>query len=72
MLITARRDAGLTQQAVADKLGRPQSFVAKVEGRERRLDVLEFLQLAEAVDVDPSTIIGNARTAMKNKNRSNR
>ena len=56
-LIQARKDAGLTQQQVADKLGRPQSFVAKYEGGERRLDVVEFLEIANLLDADPHRII---------------
>jgi len=45
-LIQARKSAGLTQQAVADVLGKPQSFVAKYENGERRLDVVEFIRIA--------------------------
>ena len=56
-LIQARKDAGLTQQQVADKLGRPQSFVAKYENGERRLDVVEFLEIANLLDADPHGII---------------
>jgi hypothetical protein len=43
---------------VADRLGRPQSFVAKYEGGERRLDVIEFLEVARAVDSDPLEMVG--------------
>jgi transcriptional regulator with XRE-family HTH domain len=57
LLIAARKKAGLTQQEVADRLGRPQSFVAKYEGGERRLDVVEFLQVAAAVNGDPARIL---------------
>ena len=39
-----RLDAGLTQADLADRLGKPQSFVAKVETHERRLDVIEFVK----------------------------
>ncbi len=56
-LIKARNDAGLTQQQVADKLGRPQSFVAKYENGERRLDVVEFVEIAEILGADPHGII---------------
>lgn len=52
-LADARTKAGLTQQAVADLLGKPQSYVAKVEGLERRLDVIEFLTMAGAIGFDP-------------------
>ena len=56
-LIQARKDAGLTQQQVADKLDRPQSFVAKYENGERRLDVVEFLEIANLLDAYPHGII---------------
>ncbi len=52
-LIEARRAAGLTQAEVADKLSRPQSFVSKYEQGERRLDVIEFVAVCRALDVDP-------------------
>lgn len=56
-LVAARMDAGLTQQTVADRLGKPQSYVAKVEGLERRLDVIEFLTMAGAIGFDPMDAI---------------
>ena len=57
LLIAARRKAGLTQAQVAEKLGRPQSFVAKYEGGERRLDVIEFLAVARALQADPQRML---------------
>ncbi|MGH1412833.1 MAG: helix-turn-helix domain-containing protein [Pelagimonas sp.] len=53
-LKAARLEAGLTQQQVADALGRPQSFVAKVEGYERRLDVIEFVKLCRILEKEPA------------------
>ncbi len=53
LLIAARHRARLTQQEVARRLKRPQSFVAKYEGGERRLDLIEFLYVAEELDIDP-------------------
>ncbi len=47
-----RISVGMTQQALADALGKPQSFVAKVEGCERRLDVIEFVHWCRALSVD--------------------
>ena len=38
----ARIEADLSQQAVADKLGKPQSYISKIESGERRLDVAEM------------------------------
>lgn len=57
LLIAARKKAGLTQAQVAERLGRPQSFVAKYEGGERRLDVVEFIHVAAALDVDPARFV---------------
>lgn len=42
----ARREAGLTQAEVAERLGKPQSFVAKCEAGDRRIDVIELLWFA--------------------------
>ncbi|WP_348642186.1 helix-turn-helix transcriptional regulator, partial [Mesorhizobium sp. M8A.F.Ca.ET.197.01.1.1] len=61
-LISLRNVKGLTQAQVAEKLGRPQSFVAKYEGGERRLDVIEFLDVTAAVDADPCEILLRLRT----------
>lgn len=44
-LKAARIAAGLTQLEVARGLGRPQSFIAKLEACERRLDIIEFAEL---------------------------
>ena len=46
-LKTARIEVGLSQQEVADKLGKPQSYVSKIESGERRLDVAEMKKLAQ-------------------------
>ena len=56
-LIAARKAAGVTQVELADRLGRPQSFVSKVERGERRVDVIEFCQLAEAMGYQPSNLL---------------
>ena len=57
LLIAARGKAGLTQQELADRLGRPQSFVAKYETGERRLDVLEFISISRALGMDPARAV---------------
>gem|GEM_PF-473593 len=56
-LVSARNWAGLTQIQLAERLGRPQSFVSKYERGERRLDVVEFLEVARAIGVDPSRLL---------------
>ncbi|RDI59189.1 helix-turn-helix domain-containing protein [Microvirga subterranea] len=57
LLIEARKKAGLTQVEVAERLGKPQSFVAKYEGGERRLDVIEFLAVADVIGVVPASLL---------------
>ena len=57
LLVSARRAAGLTQAELARRLRSPQSFVSKYERGERRLDVVEFLRIADAVRVDPCDVI---------------
>ena len=58
-LILLRKAEGLTQAQVAERLHRPQSFVAKYEGGERRLDVIEFLEVTEVLRADPCEILSN-------------
>ena len=53
MLVAVRHAAGVRQQTLAKKLGRPQSFIAKYEGGERRIDVIEFIEIARALGADP-------------------
>jgi transcriptional regulator with XRE-family HTH domain len=53
LMVGARKSAGLTQHALALRLKKPQSFVAKYEGGERRLDVVEFIVIARALGADP-------------------
>ena len=55
--MTARKTAGLTQADVAKQLNKPQSYVAKIEGKDRKLDVMEFIELCEVVREDPSELI---------------
>jgi transcriptional regulator with XRE-family HTH domain len=52
-LIEIRRAAGLTQQQLGDVLGKPQSYVSKIERRERRIDVIEFTTWVRATDIEP-------------------
>lgn len=57
MLVAARRKARLTQQEVARRLKRPQSFVAKYEGGERRLDLIEFIEVSKVLQSDPVKLL---------------
>lgn len=57
LLIAARRSAGLTQEVVARRLDKPQSFVAKYENGERRIDVIELIKITKALGADPLEIV---------------
>ena len=61
LLVQLRAKAELRQSDVAKRLGRPQSYVAKYEGGERRLDVIEFLAVCEALEADPIRVIRNLK-----------
>lgn len=57
MLVAARHKAGLTQEELAEKLDRPQSFVAKYEQQERRLDIVELLHISKILRADPQQLV---------------
>jgi len=57
LLVEARQAAGLTQVELAERLCRPQSFVSKYESGERRLDVVEFLEVADGIGVRTGDIV---------------
>lgn len=56
-LVKARKTAALSQAALADILGRPPSYVAKVELCERRLDIVEFLVWLTVVSDEPMAFV---------------
>ncbi|MBP0594571.1 helix-turn-helix transcriptional regulator [Paraburkholderia sp. LEh10] len=58
-LIAARKASGLSQAELASRLGRPQSYIAKIEIGERRIDVVEFLELARILGVSPASVLEN-------------
>jgi transcriptional regulator with XRE-family HTH domain len=58
LLRSARQDAGLSQAALAQRLGRRQQFVSKYEGGERRLDVVEFVDIARELGIRHEDWIG--------------
>ncbi len=57
LLQEARARASLTQQEVAKRLNRPQSYVSKYESGERRLDVIEFLRVVKVLSVKPHDLL---------------
>lgn len=63
LLIAAREASGMTQVQIAEKLGRPQSFISKYERGERRLDFSEFVELADVLGIDIIAFVDDYRSA---------
>jgi transcriptional regulator with XRE-family HTH domain len=61
-LALLRRELGVSQRELARRIGKPPSFVNKTELFERRLDVLEFIVIAEALGRKPDQLLGTLRT----------
>ena len=59
-----RVERGITQAGIAAKLGKPQSFMSKSELKERRIDVIEFLELADAMGVDAVELLRRVRARL--------
>ena len=59
----ARLEAGLTQTDVAERLKRPQSFVAKYENGERRIEVVDFVQIVQAIGCDGHAVLDKVTRA---------
>jgi transcriptional regulator with XRE-family HTH domain len=57
ILIAKREAAGLTQTELAKALGEYQSFVARLESGERRVDVIELIQLAHVLQFDAAAVV---------------
>lgn len=52
-----RKGQSITQQELADRLGKPQSFVSKYESGERKVDVIEFIDIVSAMELNPALIL---------------
>jgi transcriptional regulator with XRE-family HTH domain len=57
LLVAKRKEAGLTQPVVAQRLGKPPSYVAKYELGEQRLERLGISRYAAAIGFDPCELI---------------
>jgi transcriptional regulator with XRE-family HTH domain len=61
VLSALRQELGVSQRELARRIGKPPSFVNKIELFERRLDVLEFIVIAEALEQNPGPLLGSLR-----------
>lgn len=58
-IVDARKAAGLTQRDLAARLKQPPSYVGKIESRQRRLDLIEMVDLLEAIGVKPAKFVSD-------------
>jgi transcriptional regulator with XRE-family HTH domain len=63
-ITSVRTERGLSQRELARRLGKPPSFVNKVEQLERRLDILEFVAIAHAIGIAPKDLLGAVTAAL--------
>lgn len=64
ILRQARRDAGLTQVELAERIGRKQGHVSIVESGVRRIDLIEFCAIAKAMGRDPVELFARVYEAL--------
>jgi len=56
-LVAARKTARLSQQDVADRIKTSQTVIARIETGERRIDVIEFIDIVHALGQDPHKLL---------------
>ena len=64
VLARARERAGIKQSELATRLGVPASYLSKIENGTRRLDIVEFIRIAEALDVDAAELVRELQRAL--------
>jgi transcriptional regulator with XRE-family HTH domain len=57
LIVIARKVRNITQREIARRIGQPPSFIGKIENGTRGIDVVEFVEIAKAIGVDPRKII---------------
>lgn len=65
VLVSVRQKRGLKQSEVAARLSLPPSHLAKVEKGTRRLDVIELIQLAVALEIDAGDLVQQLKEALE-------
>lgn len=65
VLVQVRVDGGLSQRDLAERLEKPRSYISKIETKERRIDVLELLDMAEALGIEPEALLRRITTAVR-------
>jgi transcriptional regulator with XRE-family HTH domain len=63
-VVQARQSRGVSQRQLAGLLGKSRSFVSKIESRERRLDMIEFVAIARALGMEPEALMAMLNQAL--------
>lgn len=67
VLADARERHGIKQAELAAKLGLPASYLSKIENGTRRLDVIELIQIAQAMGADTAELIADVERALNSR-----
>jgi transcriptional regulator with XRE-family HTH domain len=66
-LVRQRQELSVSQRELARRLGKPPSFINKIELLERRLDLLEFIAIAEALEQKADVLLQGIRASLPDK-----
>lgn len=69
VIADARKRRGLKQLEIAARLDLPASYLSKIEKGTRRVDVIELIRIAEAMEMDPADLITEVRRALDRRER---
>ncbi|QTX19424.1 helix-turn-helix transcriptional regulator [Comamonas aquatica] len=68
LLAQIRKEKSILQKDLATALGRPQSYVSKYENGERSIDIVEFIEICNAMNYEPEEIFKKyLQTAYRNE-----
>ena len=64
ILVDTRQTAGVSQRALAQRLGKSQSHINMIEQRQRRVELREFYLICKSLDADPVAVFEQIARAL--------